>query len=178
MLARRVLFELRISPRTEERPVITDKMAKLLIEQVGSELRAHQIYIAIATYFDRQSLTRWAKLFKDQSVEEAGHATKIMDFLTDNEVAYDLPALKAAKTRYASAAAAVQTALDSERAVTRSFGEMATAAIAANDHTAHQFLLWFIEEQVEEERKAQALLDLVNSGINLFQAEDLLDRFE
>ena len=35
-----------------------------------------------------------------------------------------------------------------------------------------------VEEQVEEERKAQSLLDLVNSGINLFQAEPLLDQFE
>ena len=158
--------------------MITDKMAKLLIEQIGSELRAHQLYMGMALYFDRQSLKRWAKLFHDQSVEEAGHATKIMDFLTDNEVTFELPALKAATTRYESVAAAIGVALESERAVTRSFAAMSTAALAENDHTAHQFLQWFIEEQVEEERKAQSLLDLVNSGVNLFQAEDLLDRFE
>ena len=34
-----------------------------------------------------------------------------------------------------------------------------------------QFLHWFIEEQVEEERTMRALIDLVDSGINLFQAE-------
>ena len=158
--------------------MISDQLKKLLTEQIGHELRAHQLYMAIATYFDVQSLTRWAKLFHDQSVEEAGHAQKIMDFLTDNEVSFNLPALKAASTRYSSAAAAVQTALDSERAVSGKFQEMAASALAANDHTSHQFLQWFVEEQVEEERKAQGLLDLVNSGINLFQAEALLDRFE
>ena len=42
----------------------------------------------------------------------------------------------------------------------------------------HQFLQWFIEEQVEEETKVQALVDLIDSGINLFQAEALLDRYE
>lgn len=158
--------------------MISDRLSKLLVEQIGHELRAHQLYMAISEYFERQSLTRWAKLFHDQSVEEAGHATKIMDFLTDNSVSFDLPALKAASTRYGSAAVAVQTALDSERAVSRHFQEMSSAALAENDHTAHQFLQWFVEEQVEEERKAQALLDLVNSGINLFQAEPLLDQFE
>ena len=158
--------------------MITDKMARLLVEQIGHELRAHQLYMAIASYFERESLSRWAKLFHDQSVEEASHATKIMDFLTDNNVPFDLPALKSASTRYGSAAAAVQAALDSERSVSRDFQEMATTALADGDHTAHQFLQWFIEEQVEEERKVQGLLDLVNSGINLFQAEDLLDRFE
>lgn len=158
--------------------MISDRLSKLLIEQIGHELRAHQLYLAIATYFKRQSLARWAKLFHDQSVEEAGHAMKIMDFLTDNNVPFDLPALKSTSTRYGSAAAAVQTALDSERAVSRQFAEMSTAALAENDHTAHQFMGWYVAEQVEEERKAQALLDLINSGINLFQAEDLLDHFE
>ena len=158
--------------------MISDRLSKLLIEQIGHELRAHQLYMAISTYFDRQSLTRWAKLFRDQSVEEASHATKIMDFLTDNNVAFDIPALKSASTRFGSAAAAVETALDSERKVSNQFQEMSSAAQTEGDHTSYQFLQWFVEEQVEEERKAQSLLDLVNSGINLFQAEPLLDQFE
>jgi ferritin len=158
--------------------MISDRLSRMLIEQIGHELRAHQQYMAISTHFERQSLSGWAKLFRDQAVEEAGHASKIMEFLTDNEVTFDLPALKSASTRFDSAAAAVQTALDSERAVSRNFSDMNAAALAESDATAHQFLQWFIEEQVEEERKAQGLLDLVNSGINLFQAEALLDKFE
>jgi len=158
--------------------MISKKLGRMLIEQVGHELRAHQTYLAISIWFDRQSYKRWAKLWHDQSVEEAGHAAKIMDFLIDNEVDFDLPALKASSTRYASAAAAVEQALANERAVTKQFDDMAAAALEEGDHRTHQFLQWFIEEQVEEERKAQGLLDLVNSGINLYQAEPLLDQFE
>jgi len=36
-------------------------------------------------------------------------------------------------------------------------------------------LQWFIEEQVEEERTMRDLLGLIDSGINLFAAEQLLD---
>ena len=158
--------------------MISKKLGRMLIEQVGHELRAHQTYLAISIWFDRQSYKRWAKLWHDQSVEEAGHAAKIMDFLIDNEVDFDLPALKASSTRYASAAAAVELALANERVVTSQFDAMAAAALEEGDHRTHQFLQWFIEEQVEEERKAQGLLDLVNSGINLYQAEPLLDQFE
>ena len=158
--------------------MISKKLGRMLIEQIGHELRAHQTYLAISIWFDRQSYKRWAKLWHDQSVEEAGHAAKIMDFLIDNEVDFDLPALKASSTRYASAAAAVEQALANERAVTKQFDDMAAAALEEGDHRTHQFLQWFIEEQVEEERKAQGLLDLVNSGINLYQAEPLLDQFE
>ena len=158
--------------------MLSEELRKLLIAQISSELTAHQLYLGIALYFQRQSLDGWGKLFSDQSVEEARHATKIMDFLTDNEVEFDLPALKATSTRFGSALAAAQRALESERAVAAQFDRMAAVAIAKDDHRGHQFLLWFIEEQVEEEAKVQHIVDHIESGINLFQAEALLGQFE
>ena len=158
--------------------MISGDLRKLLIAQVGSELSAHQLYLAMSVYFDRASLRGWGKLFKQQSIEEAQHAQKIMDFLTDNEIEFDLPALKATTTRFSSPLAAAQRALQSERDVAIQFDRMAAIAIKAGDHRGHQFLQWFIEEQVEEEAKVQAIVDLIESGINLFQAEALLDRFE
>ena len=158
--------------------MLTDDLRKLLIQQIGSELTAHQQYLAISIWFDQGGLERWAKLFRNQSIEEAGHATKIMDFLVDNEVEFDLPALKAMATRFKSASAAVATALESERRVAAQFDRISATALEKGDHRAHQFAQWFIEEQVEEEAKVQRLLDLVDSGINLYQAEALLDGYE
>lgn len=158
--------------------MISGDLRKLLIAQIGSELAAHQLYMAISIFFDRASLKGWGKLFKDQAMEEAQHAQRIMDFLTDNEIEFDLPALKATSTRFPSALAAAQRAHQSERDVAAQFDRMAAVAIAQRDHRGHQFLQWFIEEQVEEEAKVQSIVDLIESDINLFQAEALLDRFE
>jgi ferritin len=158
--------------------LISGDLRKLLIAQIGSELTAHQLYMAISIYFDRVSLKGWGKLFKDQSIEEAQHAQKIMDFLTDNEIEFDLPALKATSTRFRSALEAAQRAHQSEREVAAQFDRMAAVALSQGDHRGHQFLQWFIEEQVEEEAKLQAIVDLIESGINLFQAESVLERFE
>ena len=155
--------------------MISEPLAKLLTAQVASELGAHQTYLGISLYFERQSLRRWAKVFRDQSIEEAEHASKIMAFLLDNEVEFDLPGLPAATTHYAAATDAVGVALASEVKVTGQFNAMATASIGASDHRGLQFLQWFIDEQVEEERTMRALLDLLASGLNLFQAEELLD---
>lgn len=158
--------------------MISNRLAQLLVGQIESELNAHQNYQAIAIYFQRQSLNRWGKLFHDQSVEEATHARKIIDYLIDQDVDFDLPALKQSKTSFKSPADAVSATLESERRVSVQFQAMAQAAIEEGDHRTFQFLQWFVEEQVEEERKAQALVDLVASGINIFQAEGLLDAFE
>lgn len=155
--------------------MISEPLAKLLVAQVSSELGAHQTYLGISLYFQRESLNCWAKVFRDQSIEEAGHASKIMSFLLDNDVEFDLPGLSSATTHYESATAAVKVALASEIKVTGQFNAMATAAAEAGDHRGFQFLQWFIDEQVEEERTMGALLDLLASGINLFQAQELLD---
>jgi ferritin len=158
--------------------LIDSGLRKLLIAQIGSELSAHQLYLAISIYFDQRSLKRWGSLFRKQAIEEAQHASKIMDFLVDNEIEFDLPALKATSTRFESPLAAARRARKSEKDVAEQFDRMAAVAIAAGDHRGHQFLQWFIEEQVEEEAKLQAIVDLIDSGINLYQAEALLDGFE
>jgi ferritin len=154
--------------------MISEPLKKLLVAQVSSELGAHQTYLGISLYFERQSLHGWAKVFRDQSIEEAQHASKIMAFLLDNDVELDLPGLPAATTHYKSATDAVGVALASEVKVTGQFNTMAGAAVEAGDHRGFQFLQWFIDEQVEEERTMRALLDLLASGINLFQAQELL----
>lgn len=156
--------------------MIADQPLKLLIAQVGNEFGAHQVYLGISIYFTRQSLNGWAKLFHDQSVEEAQHGSKIIEFLVDNDIAFSLPAVPGAPTEYASARAAIEVAQASERKVTAQFEALANAAREAQDNRTLQFLQWFIEEQVEEERTMAALLDLVDSGMNLFDAELHLER--
>jgi len=153
-------------------------LRKLLIAQIGNEFAAHALYMGISVYFDRQSLRGWGSLFKRQAIEEAQHAQKIMDFLTDNEIDFDLPAVKAVSTRFGSPKAAAERALQSEKDVAAQFDRMATLALSKGDHRGNQFLQWFIEEQVEEEAKLQSIVDLIGSGINLFQAESLLESFE
>jgi ferritin len=156
--------------------MITADAQKLLVQQVAHELTAHQTYMGISLYFTRQSLNGWAKFFHEQAVEEAGHGWKIINFLIDNDVEFNLPQVGGAPTTYKSAREAVEVAQASERRVTQQFETLANVAREAKDNRTLQFLQWFIEEQVEEERMAAALLDLLDSGINLFDAEQHLER--
>lgn len=158
--------------------MITERLSQMLVAQIQSELSAHQKYMGISIYFERRSLKRWAELFKKQSLEEAAHAMKILQFLVDQDVVFDLPALSGASTQYPHTTAAVEAALASERKVSGEFRAMAQAANEEGDWTVFQFLQWFIEEQVEEESKMGDLLNLLASGVNDFEAEALLDRFD
>ena len=134
------------------------------------------IYQAVSIYFRRQSLQAWGKLYFDQSVEEATHANKIIDFLIDQDVTFELPKLPGAKTEFKSPLGRgpddARQRAEGQRPVP---GDGEGRARGGRPHRV-PVPRWFIEEQVEEERTAQALVDLVASGINLFQAEPLLDR--
>ena len=154
--------------------MLSEPVAKLLVAQVGHELGAHQAYMGIALYFERESLKGWSKFFHDQATEEAEHAARITSFLIDNGVDFALPPVGGATTTYPSARAAVEAALASEERVTGQFNVLADTAREAADHRSFSFLAWFIDEQVEEERTMHALLDLLDSGLNLYQAQDHL----
>lgn len=156
--------------------MISEPAKKLLVAQVANELSAHQAYMGISLYFTRQSLNGWATFFHDQAVEEAGHGWKIINFLVGNEVEFGLPQVGGAPTSYKTAREAVEVAQASERRVTQQFEALANAAREARDNRTLQFLQWFIDEQLEEERTVAALIDLIDSGINLFQAEAHLER--
>jgi ferritin len=158
--------------------MITTRLAEMLTRQIASEVAAHQMYLGIAIYFRRESLDGWGALFLKQSMEEAQHAKKIIDFLVDVDVEFKLPANGGSSTRYPSALDACKAALSSEQRVSQEFQAMAAAAIEEKDFAAFQFLQWFIDEQVEEEDKMRKLIDLVQSGVNLFQAQPLLSSFE
>lgn len=161
-------------PKTTQ-SMISSKLAQKLKEQIGHELGAHQQYLAIGTYFARQNLDKWSALFYQQAAEEKEHAMKIVQFLTDTGEVAHFPAIAAASTAFKSATDAVSQALKWERTVTEQFQTMAKIALSEGDFVGFQFLQWFLEEQVEEVSSMEKYLALVESGINLFQAEALLE---
>lgn len=152
-------------------PMVTKRLQEMLLRQVAMELGAHSHYMGISIYFKKGSLDKWAKLFHDQSTEEAGHAAKIIAFLIDNNVEFDLPGVVGAATKYESPLAAVKSAYEAELKVSASFQAIAMAAIEEQDYRSFEFVQWFISEQVEEESSMQKLIDILESGLNPFQAQ-------
>ncbi len=154
--------------------MLTKALAEALNNQIASEFSASNHYLAIASYFAKQSLDDWAGFFFQQSDEERMHGMKILNFLIDNDADIKLPAVAEASTNFKDALQAITSAQTSEQKVTQQFNEMAAIATEHKDYRGLQFLQWFINEQVEEEATMGKLVDLVKSGMNLFQAQQYL----
>jgi bacterioferritin B len=146
-----------------------------LNEQIGREFGASQQYVAIAVYYDAETLPNLAAHFYRQAVEERNHAMMIVQYLLDADEAIAIPGVEAPRTEFPDAVAPVALALEQERAVTDQIVTLARLAREENDLVGEQFLHWFLEEQREEVSSMSSLLRTVErAGDNLLLVEQFL----
>jgi len=148
-----------------------------LNEQIGNEFAASQQYIAIAVYYDAETLPELAAHFYRQAVEERNHAMMIVQYLLDADQAVKIPGVVAPQTTFADAVAPVSLALEQEKRVTDQIVELVKLARSEEELVGEQFLHWFLQEQREEVASMTELLAVVERGRdNLLHVEEYLAR--
>jgi ferritin len=148
-----------------------------LNEQIAYEFGASQQYIAIAVYYDAQTLPQLAAHFYRQAVEERNHAMMMVQYLLDADADALIPAVEAPQASFSDVVAPVQLALDQEKRVTGQIQQLALTARDEGDLVAEQFMHWFLQEQREEVSSMSSLLDVVSrSKDDVMHVEDFLAR--
>jgi ferritin len=148
-----------------------------LNEQVGYEFAASQQYVAIAVYYDAETLPQLAAHFYRQAVEERNHAMMIVQYLLDADKPVVVPGVEAPQIRFDDVVAPVALALEQEKRVTEQIVELVNLARREGDLVGEQFLHWFLQEQREEVSSMTDLLAVVERGkSNLLQVEEFLAR--
>jgi ferritin len=132
--------------------------------QVGHEFGAEQQYIAIAVYFDDETLPQLAAVFYQQAIEERNHAMMMLQYLMDSGSETIVPGVAAPQTKFVDIVEPVALALAQEQRVADQITELLRAAREANDYTSEEFTLWFLKEQVEEISKMNDLLKITKRG--------------
>ena len=147
-------------------------------DQIGYEFGASQQYIAIAVYYDSETLPQLAAHFYRQAVEERNHAMMLVQFLLDADEPVRIPGVEAPKTKFEDAVAPVALALEQEKRVTSQISALSALAREEGDLVGEEFLNWFLKEQREEVSSMSDLLKLVQraSESNLLLAEESLAR--
>lgn len=148
-----------------------------LNEQIGREFAASQQYVAIAVYYDSQTLPQLAGHFYRQAVEERNHAMMMVQYLLDAGETAAIPGVEAPKTTFADAVEPIALALDQEKRVTEEIAALVKLARDEGELVGEQFLHWFLEEQREEVASMSSLLATVaRARDNLLLVEDHLAR--
>jgi len=138
--------------------MISKKMADAINKQINAEFYSAYLYLSMAAWFDSMNLKGFANWMRVQQQEEHFHAMKFLDYLLSRQGKVVLEAIEEPATKWKSPLDAFETVYEHEQKVTGLINKLAALAQSETDYPTTVLLHWFINEQVEEESNADAIV--------------------
>ena len=135
---------------------------KLLNDQIKYEATASMQYLAMASWADANGYNGVAEFFYNQSEEERMHMTKLVKFVNERSGNVVIPQLDKPKGEFSGIQELFETFLNSEIFVTEQINHIIFECLQHKDYNVHNFMQWYVTEQLEEEAMARTLLDKLN----------------
>ncbi len=139
--------------------MLKPKVKKAINEQINAEIWSAYMYLSMSSYFTAQGLAGFANWMRVQWQEELSHAMKFFDYMVERGEQPILKPIAAVPDKWKSTLHVMEETLKHERHVTSLINNIMDVAIEEKDHATKSMLQWFVDEQVEEEANAQALID-------------------
>ena len=158
-------------------------MQEALNNQVKLEALSSHAYLSMASWSEIQpGLENIAEYFFQQSEEERQHMLKLVRFINERGGFALIPALEQPNVTYKGLKSMFEEFLKHEITVSNSINELVHLALTEKDYATHNFLQWYVSEQIEEEKSARVLndkLELIGedkSGLYLFDRDIMMTR--
>ena len=127
--------------------------------QIGEEAYASFLYLSMSTWCEHKGLEGCAKFFRRQSEEEHMHMMKIVDYILEMDGKVIIPQINQPPEDFESVQTIFTSTYDHEKRVTSCINQLVDLSLEENDHSTHNFLQWYVEEQREEENLIRSILD-------------------
>ena len=144
--------------------------------QIKYELESAYIYLSMAAYLDSITLPGMAHWMKLQAQEEVTHAMKFYTFINDRGGRVELQSIDQPPVEFESPLDIFERALAHEQKITGNINDLYALAIEEKDYPSQLLLQWFIDEQVEEERNAGDIVEILKRIGDEGHALLMLDR--
>ena len=161
--------------------MLSKTMQAALNEQIKIEGQSSQVYLAMASWAEIQpGIDNVVSFFYRHSDEERMHMLKLIHFVNDRGGFAMIPALEQPTLTYPSIKHAFQELLKHEQFVSESINKLVDIALQEKDYATHNFLQWYVAEQIEEEALARTMndkLELIGddkSGLYMFDQDILM----
>lgn len=158
------------------------KVYESMNEQIKHELYSAYFYLSMSAYCDNANLPGFAAWLKFQAKEEQEHAMKFYTYLLDRGEKVVLKAIDQPPAEFGSPKDVFEKVYEHEQKVTALINAIYEKALEAKDVASQIFLQYFISEQVEEEKHASSILDMItkvaSSAGGLYQVDHQLGKRE
>ena len=139
--------------------MISKRIEKELNNQIKLEAESSQIYLSMASWAEREGFNGTVQFLYKHSDEEREHMLKLIRYVNDRGGEAIIPALPSPKAAYKNVTQLFKTLLDHEEMVTNSINKVVAICLNEKDYTTHNFLQWYVAEQIEEETLAKTIMD-------------------
>ena len=156
--------------------MLSKKMNDALNEQINAEFYSAYLYLSMEAYFESVDLPGFANWMRAQIQEESMHAMKLYDFVNERGGRVLLKTIEGPATEWASPLAVFEATYAHEQKVTGLINGLVDLAVEEKDHATNNFLQWFVNEQVEEEASADAVLQQLKMVKDSAEGMFMLDK--
>jgi len=139
--------------------MLSPKITSALNAQVEKEAYSSQLYLAMASWAEVNGYAGIAEWLYVQSDEERLHMLKILKYINERGSEGIVGAIKLPPQKFKSVKHAFDDVLKHEQFISKSINEIVYLCGAEKDFTTQNFLQWFVNEQIEEEKNARAIID-------------------
>lgn len=157
--------------------MISKKIEKALNRQIKLEGESSHYYLAMASWCEVNGFNGISKFLYKHSDEERMHMLKLFMYVNERGGHAITPELKSPQSNFKGVPEIFQHILEHEVMVSKEINELVEQCLSEKDYTTHNFLQWYVTEQMEEERLARNILDKLNligndkSGMYMFDRD-------
>lgn len=138
--------------------MISAKLHNAINAQVNAELWSAYLYLAMSLDAESKGHKGVANWFFIQFQEEQDHARIFMNYLNSVDAKVELLPIDPVPASWDSVLDMFKQTLEHEKKVTSLIRNLADIAADDKDYAAANRLIWFIDEQIEEEESARDMI--------------------
>jgi ferritin len=157
--------------------MLSQNIETALNKQIRIEAESSQVYLSMACWAETQGLEGVAQFMYTQSDEERMHMLKLVRYVNERGGHAVVTDLKAPKTTFGTMKEMFEELYSHELFVSDSINKLVHVTFDEKDYATHNFLQWYVAEQIEEEAQAKSILDKINligddkGGLYLFDRD-------
>lgn len=156
---------------------MNNRVESALNDQIKKEASSSQYYLAMASWAENNGLNGTAKFMYTHSDEERFHMLKLVKFVNERGGTAIIPSIDQPPVKFKDLKNVFELLLEHEIGVTASINYLVDICLQEKDYTTHNFVQWYVSEQLEEEALARTILDKLkligsdNSGMYMFDRD-------
>jgi ferritin len=139
--------------------MLNKKIESILNVQVEKEGYSSNLYLAMASWAEVNGYAGIAGWLYKQSDEERMHMLRLIGYINERGGHAIVPVFNEPPVNQKSVTSMFEDILKHEQYISQSINEIVAACIEEKDYTTHNWVQWFVNEQIEEEAQVQTILD-------------------